>query len=108
MSESKITPCTGGHSSASDHGSRCGSRSNTPDRDVCFIMPAVEIRPQVKVFGKRPRQELRATGFPGPASSGRRLFVRDHVSNLRFLVDTGADITDLHTLQTGWFIFENK
>ena len=47
----------------------------------------------MQIFGKRPRQELMATGLPGPASSGHRLFVRDRVSNLRFLVDTGADIS---------------
>ena len=47
----------------------------------------------VQIFGKRLRQELIATAFPGPASSGYRLFVRDRVSNLRFLVDTGADIS---------------
>ena len=47
----------------------------------------------VQICAKQLRQELMATGFPGPASSGHCLFVRDHVSNLRFLVDTGADIS---------------
>ena len=44
----------------------------------------------VQIFGRRPRQELMATGFPGPATSGHHLFVRDRVSNRRF--DVGMSV----------------
>ena len=45
-----------------------------------------------------PRQELMATRPPGfPPSSGRRLFITDRRTGVRFLVDTGAEVSVLPT-----------
>ena len=58
---------TRGRSSTSDHGSRHGSRSNTPDRIYAFITPATEWR----LASADPRANLRETAPPG--TDGHRL-----------------------------------
>ena len=51
-----------------------------------------KVLPTLQLVGKHPRQALTATGVPGLELS-RLFYVRDPSTNLRFLVDTGAEIS---------------
>lgn len=43
--------------------------------------------------GKRPGQALMATSDPGNISRGRLFYITDHSLGLRFLIDTGAEVS---------------
>ena len=60
---------TRGRSSASDHGSRCGSRSNTPDRDIIYAF--ITLATERRLPSADPGANFRETTPPG--TDGHRL-----------------------------------